>query len=188
MDNEIGSDERMNIQVLYVSKTGNTEKIAKEIYRALPSCSKDIKELESAMGSYLADLYFIGFWVNRGTANVEVLDFLSGLSGKKIAFFATCGMGNSPEYYRAIEQNVLAFLPDGNDYLGSFFCQGKMPMRVRQKYEQMMTDSNQSQMERMIQNFDNALLHPSRQDLENASAFARRIFSSVQQTFQEAES
>ena len=36
----------MNTQVLYVSGTGNTAAVAKEIFQALPSSSKDIQELD----------------------------------------------------------------------------------------------------------------------------------------------
>ena len=115
----------MNTEVIYVSGTGNTAAVAKEIFQALPSSPKDIQELDRARNALFADCYFIGFWANRGTASVEVLDFLSELHGKKVAFFGTCGMGNSPEYYAELENKVRAFLPDDNEYFGSFFCQGK---------------------------------------------------------------
>ena len=94
----------MNTQVLYVSGTGNTAAVAKEIFQALPSSSNDIQELDHAKNPLSADCYFIGFWANRGTANVEILDFLSELHGKKVALFGTCGMGNSPEYYAEVEK------------------------------------------------------------------------------------
>lgn len=40
----------------------------------------------------MGDIYFIGFWTDRGSASVEVLDYLGSLQGKKIALFGTCGM------------------------------------------------------------------------------------------------
>ena len=58
-------------------------------------------------------------------------------------------MGNSPEYYAELENKVRAFLPDDNEYFGSFFCQGKMPIRVREKYEAMLgTEHDQLQASR----------------------------------------
>lgn len=101
----------MNTEVIYVSGTGNTAAVAKEIFQALPSSPKDIQELDRARNPLSADCYFIGFWANRGTASVEVLDFLSELHGKKVAFFGTCGMGNSPEYYAELENKVRALSP-----------------------------------------------------------------------------
>ena len=78
----------MNKEVIYVSGTGNTAAVAKEIFQALPSSPKDIQELDRARNPLSADCYFIGFWANRGTACVEVLDFLSELHGKRWPFSA----------------------------------------------------------------------------------------------------
>ena len=170
----------LKTQVLYVSGTGNTEKIAKVLYGEIPGNSIDIKTLDSCFEKCSADVYFIGFWANRGSASVEILDYLSTLHGKSIALFATCGMGNSPAYYRKIETNVSAFIPDDNRYLGAFFCQGKMPMQVRRKYEQMETPENEAMVAQMLRNFDEALLHPDRQDMINARAFVHSVYQKMQ--------
>ena len=154
----------MNTEVIYVSGTGNTAAVAKEIFQALPSSPKDIQELDRARNPLSADCYFIGFWANRGTASVEVLDF-----------FGTCGMGNSPEYYAELENKVRAFLPDDNEYFGSFFCQGKMPIRVREKYEAMLGTEHDQLASRLIKNFDEALFHPSAEDFRKAASFAKNI-------------
>lgn len=169
----------MKVQVLYTSKTGNTEKIAKAIFEAIPGQKKDISELNSRSDYDMADIYFIGFWTDRGTASVEVLDYLSSLQGKKIALFGTCGMGEDPEYYKRIEENVKVFIEDGNAYLGSFMCQGKMPIQVRQKYQKMKTPENEKRINAMIQNFDKALLHPDDTDIKNAKRFVQKIFSGI---------
>ena len=88
-------------------------------------------------------------------------------------------MGKHPEYYRKIEKNVSAFIPDDNQYLGAFFCQGKMPMHVRRKYEQIETFENGKQVEQMLHNFDEALLHPDRRDLANARAFVCSVYQKL---------
>lgn len=66
----------MKTQVLYKSRTGNTEMLAKTIFEAIPGNSKDIALLDGQTNYDMADLYFIGFWTDRGTASVEVLDYL----------------------------------------------------------------------------------------------------------------
>lgn len=171
---------KLKTQVLYVSGTGNTEKVAEAIYQAIPGFSKDIKKLDSCFEKYAANTYFVGFWANRGSASVEVLDFLSSLHGKSVALFATCGMGEDPEYYKKIEKNVTAFLPEDNYYLGSFFCHGKMPIKVRQRYEHMAARNPDSRVFQMLRNFDEALLHPDRKDLENARHFVANVFQKAQ--------
>ena len=169
----------LKTQVLYVSTTGNTEKIAEMIYLAVPGSAKDIKKLDSCFDKCSADTYFIGFWANRGSASMEILDYLSNLHGKNIGLFCTCGMGNHPEYFKKIEHNVTAFIPDDNRYLGAFFCQGKMPFRIRQKYEAMETLANSEQIRNSIKNFDDALLHPDQEDCRSASDFTASVMEEL---------
>ena len=72
----------MKTQVLYKSRTGNTEKLAKAIFEAVPGQCKDIAPLEGQTDYEMGDIYFIGFWTDRGSASVEVLDYLGSLQGK----------------------------------------------------------------------------------------------------------
>lgn len=100
----------MKTQVLYKSRTGNTEKLAKAIFEAVPGQCKDIAPLEGQTDYEMGDIYFIGFWTDRGSASVEVLDYLGSLQGKKIALFGTCGMGNDLEYYKKSKKTYVFLL------------------------------------------------------------------------------
>lgn len=165
----------MEYMVVYSSKTGNTKQVATEIFSALPGMSKDMQDLEEYNGKD-ADTFFVGFWTNRGTCDMSVIDFISELHGKKIALFGTCGFGGDKEYYKSIEQKVSVWIPDDCEYLGTFMCQGKMPMQVREKYEIFMEDPKQEVWrKKMLQNFDEALLHPNETDFENAREFANKV-------------
>ena len=166
----------MKTQVLYMSRTGNTEKIAQAIFSAIPGKNKDIARFAGQTDYDMGDIYFIGFWTDRGSASVEVWITLV-LYRKKIALFGTCGMGESIEYYRKIEERIKVFIEDGNQYMGCFLCQGKMPMQVREKYLKMRRPGNEGQIQKMLQNFDKALLHPDWRDMENAQRFVHRIYS-----------
>ena len=115
--------------VLYQSESGNTKKIAASIFSRLPGNSKDLIDIDTDKTIPEANVYFIGFCVHRGSCSMEVSDFLSDLSGKQIALFGTCGMGDSPEYYKDIAGRVSAWIEADNDYLGYFICQGKMPQK-----------------------------------------------------------
>lgn len=157
--------------VLYTSKTGNTKKLATEIFSLIPDSSKDCFPFDEFDNSLEADTYFIGFWADRGTCSMEVIDFLSELHGKKIALFGTCGMSTDQDYYRCLEEKVKVWIADDNQYLGAFLCQGKMPIQIRQKYETMRNSGNQTQIDSMIQNFDQALLHPNKEDFAHAKEF-----------------
>lgn len=95
---------------------------------------------------------------------------------EKVALFGTCGMGNVPEYYDRILNGVAAFIPEDCEYLGGFLCQGKMPIQVRKRYEAMQNTSNTQQVEMLLHNFDEALLHPDRQDLKAVADFVKGLF------------
>ena len=168
--------------VLYQSESGNTKKIAASIFSRLPGNSKDLIDIDTDKTIPEANVYFIGFCVHRGSCSMEVSDFLSDLSGKQIALFGTCGMGDSPEYYKDIAGRVSAWIEADNDYLGYFICQGKMPQKVRMKYESMRTDENNDQIDRFIQNFDLALTHPDDLDVEHAKVFVDHMLKKIQLT------
>ena len=70
-----------------------------------------------------AEIFFIGFWVDRGTCDISVINMLSELQGKKVALFGTCGLGNGADYYKSIEQKVKVWIPDDCEYLGAFLCE-----------------------------------------------------------------
>ncbi len=171
----------MQYEVLFVSKTGNTEEVAKAVYRGIPSRQKDIQRLERNTPVDIGETYFIGFWTNRGSCSIEVLDYIAELHGKNIALFGTCGMGCEAEYYKIIEKQVKALIPDDNVYLGAFLCQGKMPMHVRNKYEELLKSGQNDDLAlHMIHNFDKALLHPNQEDLLEAERFAASIVEKLE--------
>lgn len=162
--------------VIYASRTGNTKMLATEIFSILPGRDKDLKPLEEYRGDIETDTYFVGFWTDHGSCSLDVMDFLSGLENKNIILFGTCGLGNEPAYYRDISQTVSAWIPDDNRYLGTFLCQGKMPVQIRNKYEEMYADApDKEAVARMLHNYDQALLHPNKEDFERAAVFVKDI-------------
>lgn len=163
----------MDYLVVYASKTGNTQKIAMEIFEGIPGKSKDIQRVEELNGE--ADTYFVGFWNNRGACSVEIMDFLSELHGKNVALFGTCGMGGSQEYFDRVANQVKAFIPDDNQYLGAFVCAGKMPPKILEKYKQMQAVQDSPQIRMMIQAYDEGMLHPNAEDFLAAREFAKKV-------------
>ncbi len=166
--------------VLYQSESGNTKKIAATIFSRLPGTSKDLIDITTDKMIPEARVYFVGFCVHQGSCSMAVSDFLSGLSGKQIALFGTCGMGGSPEYYSAIEHSANVWIESDNNYLGAFICQGKMPQCVRQKYESLRTKSNSPQINFCLRNFDEALTHPDSLDIEHAKVFVEKILKRIE--------
>lgn len=84
-----------------------------------------------------ADTLYVGFWTDKGTADAAILEFLEQLHGKKVFLFGTAGFGGSEGYFNKILKTVQKSLDRSNTLIGSFMCQGKMPLSVRQRYEAM---------------------------------------------------
>lgn len=163
----------MKYLVVYSSRTGNTEKIAIEIFGALPGKSKDIQRLEEQNGE--AETYFVGFWNDKGICGREVIEFLEKLHGKQVAIFGTCGMGQDAEYCRQVSKRVEALIPEDNRYLGSFLCPGRMAPQVLERYRMMQTKQDSPWIRRMIRLYEEAMLHPDGDDLAGARAFVTKM-------------
>ena len=141
--------------------------------------SKDLKNIDEYREKD-AELYFVGFWVDRGDCDEKTVELLSGLHGKKIALFGTCGMGNDPAYYQKVIDRVKTWIPEDNEYMDAFLCQGKMPIQVRRRYEEMAkSGQNTEQIQAMIRNFDRAMLHPDRADEAAAADFAVQVWKRI---------
>ena len=164
--------------VIYASETGNTKKLAEEIYKALPSSKKDkaLVDVRTWNGTLDAETYFIGFWANRGSCTLEIIDILSSLNHRNIALFGTCGTGNAKGYYSLLEQNASVWISDDNNYLGSYFCQGKMTDELRAKYESYRGKCDDEKIDQIIKIFDSAKNHPSREDLQRAHQFVNECY------------
>ena len=161
----------MKIAVVYKSLTGNTKFVADAIAEALKE-KHDVCVCEPAEGLE-ADLYFVGSWIDKGNCTKEIAQFLAALDNQKIALFATAGFGGSQEYYDALAERIKAQIPASNEILGQFFCQGKMPVSVRDRYVAMLqANPEDKNMEVNVKNFDEALSHPDEADVKNAATWA----------------
>ena len=128
----------MRYAIVFSSKTGNTKLLADTLHDSLPqdACS-----------------YF-------GAPDP------AALHGKKVFLFGTAGFGGSEGYFNKILKTVQKSLDRSNTLIGSFMCQGKMPLSVRQRYEAMKKQPiHMPNLDMLIENFDKALSHPDADDL-----------------------
>ena len=70
-----------------------------------------------------------------GIRNAAIVDVLKKIKNKTIAYFGTAGYKESKMYYRKLFERVKSNIDSSNKILGYFYCQGKMPMQVKEKYE-----------------------------------------------------
>lgn len=163
----------MRIAIVYKSITGNTKLIADAIEKQLKDmvvyCGEPKEGIE-------ADFYFVGSWTDKGTCCKEIAEFLGTLESRKIAYFGTAGFGDSKEYYQSLFERVKSMVSTSNEMKASFFCQGKMPMSVRERYVSMLREHPEDKkLEVSVKNFDEALKHPNESDVEDARKWVESV-------------
>lgn len=113
-----------------------------------------------------SETLFVGFWTNQGVADQATQKLLEQLRGRKIFLFGTAGFGGSEAYFQAILDKTKAFVDDSNTVIGTYMCQGKMPLSVRKRYVKTKEQpDHMPNIDAMIENFDKALSHPDANDL-----------------------
>lgn len=189
--------KRMKYSIMYSSATGNTEKLAEAIRETLPAMECVYYGAPDA-AALAADLIFVGFWTDKGSCDEKLQAFLAEMKEmkemkrKKIALFGTAGFGREQSYFDGILERVIGILPAEEDqgeknagavYLGGFMCQGRMQPSVRARYEAMQAaDPADTKAKMLIDNFDAALSHPDKEDLERVKAWAKEIMNAAQET------
>ena len=158
--------KKENFSIIFSRVTGNTKKLADTIHEMLPHDKCDyFGENDSRVPQ--SDLLYIGFWTDKGNADHKTLELLAKLKNKKIFLFGTAGFGGSDVYFKKILEQVRQSIDSSNVVIGEYMCQGKMPLSVRERYIKMKeSPEHPANLDMLIKNFDCALSHPDREDLE----------------------
>lgn len=111
----------MNYAIVYSSRTGNTEMLAKEINKIISKedCAYFGQPCDDALK---ADLIFVGFWTDKGCCDETVAEFLSKINGQQIFLFGTAGFGQSEEYFERIIAKVKSLIKNPFHLVGQFMC------------------------------------------------------------------
>ena len=119
----------MSYAIVFSSKTGNTRLLADTLRASLPQneCTYFGAPAPEALE---AETLYIGFWTDKGHADDTLTAFLQTLKGKRVFLFGTAGFGGSAEYFEQILAAVQKSLDESNTVIGTYMCQGKMPMTV----------------------------------------------------------
>lgn len=153
--------------IIYSSRTGNTKKLAEAIYNVLPQNSCDYYGEVDKIEDELSEVLYIGFWTEKGDADLQTIEFLKQLKNKKIFLFGTAGYGESEKYFKNIVDNVKKNIDSSNTIIGTFMCQGKMPLSVLERYKMMKEQKSfMFNIDNLIANFDKALSHPNENDIK----------------------
>jgi flavodoxin len=114
----------MKVLVAYMTRTGNTKKVADAIYDAIPQ-PKEIKRVEEVTSLEGYDLSFLGFPMHSLGPDKPVKTFLeTHVKGRTIALFIT---HMSPEDAPPLKGWIQKFrdAATGANTVGVFDCQGQ---------------------------------------------------------------
>ncbi|MDO5145691.1 MAG: flavodoxin family protein [Eubacteriales bacterium] len=165
----------MKYAIVFSSRSGNTKMLADAIREELPQdkCVYFGAPDESALK--VSRLY-IGFWTDKGICDAEAKCFLERLQNKEVFLFGTAGFGASKAYYKEILHKTAGVMNDSNHTFGAYMCQGRMPVFVKDRYEQLMRNPNHgSDVEQMMDRFTKSLTHPDENDLRGVRRAVRKV-------------
>jgi flavodoxin len=161
----------MRYAVLYESETGNTERLARQIYEAIDANDKDLVSLKAGGEIPQADFYFVGFPIHQKNCSMKIVDAFEEIEQGKIAIFATCGMKPTEKYKEKLEDALSIWLPDEGEYVGMFLCQGK----TTERQKRVFYEANAQYRDKVQAMLDEGEHHPSEDDCEQAVSFARKM-------------
>lgn len=166
----------MKSLVVYSSRTGNTQQVARAIYDALPA-PKEIFSAKEAPDPAAYDFLALGFWVDKGMPNAASAKYMQTVTGKKIGLFGTLGAYPDSDHAQKCMKKARA-LVQGNDILGAFLCQGKVdPALIKMMETKMKNDPHHTMTPERRARLKEAANHPDEKDL----ADARTLFAELAQ-------
>ena len=162
----------MKYAIVTSSKTGNT----KQLGDMISECLFEQEIIYCGPPEEKAKEADIGFWTDKGTCDEETKKFLNHLEQKKVFLFGTAGFGGSESYFKKILDRVRTEVNTSNEIIGTYMCQGKMPLSVRKRYEILqMKNPEDKKYEMLIENFDQALSHPNQEDKDEIKQIVCQI-------------
>lgn len=164
----------MKALVAYHSLTGNTAKVARAIFDALPQ-EKELKELSEVSGLDGHDVSFIGFPIHGNRPAKEAGQFLEAhAEGRPVVLFTTHATPEDSPDVTALLQNC-THAAAGAQVLGIFNCQGELADEVMEH----LIKGNHPYGRLYAEQGNFTKGQPDASRLERAGAFARQMIDRI---------
>ena len=150
----------MKSLVVYSSQTGNTKKLAEELFKQLPE-EKDIAPVAGAPDPDGYDVVCVGFWLKGGQPDPAAQEYLKKCSGK-LFLFATHGAAPGSDHAK-MALNKAGELTADATVIGSFSCQGEVSEKM------METAANKNPQPPWLADAPAAKGHPNGNDFMDLS-------------------
>lgn len=159
----------MKVLISVSSKTGNTRKIAEAIHTAIPESV--LFDAETAPDPSSFDLIFIGFWVDKGTADKQAQQYIKKIANKPVAIFGT--LGAYPDSQHGIDSlnNVAQLLPNCQ-VIDRYLCQGAIDPKLIEWMCGLPEEHPHAPDENRRKRWQDASTHPDGNDCQEAASWA----------------
>lgn len=164
----------MNTLVTYLSKSGNTERMAMAIHDEIKG-DKEMRPMDEVESLDPYDVVFVGFPIIGKGAPRKARRFLAERAqGKKVALFITHGMPGDMKMLAPMLDNCVG-AAKGSELIGVMDCQGRMAGWLAKLFRLYPNVE--------VRNWVRAggerigVGHPSEEDLDRGRAFAREVIS-----------
>lgn len=179
--------------IVYSTRTGNTEKVARGVYEALVA-SRGAESSAAAGHEWAVEIaavadapdpasyawIILAFWVNRGTADDDTLAYLQRIEGRRVGFLATLGAYPDSRHAADVAERVGALIGEKNQLIGCFLCQGKVDPRLTEKFKSLPPDHPHAMTPERAKRHRDAASHPDAADIANAVAACRDMLAKAE--------
>lgn len=165
----------MKVLVAYMSKTGNTRKVAEAIFGEIDA-EKELKAIDTVASLEGYDVSFLGFPIHQLGPDKKTVKLLETLcvEGRDVALFIThASPEDGPDLPPWLEKFMQA-AGHAND-VGVFHCQGELAKPVK-RIMSIMPNAKFRRWAKM----DNSQGQPDQARLDRARAFARDVMAKRQ--------
>ena len=169
----------MKTLVVYSSRTGNTEKVARAVAEGLHAC--DIYPVKDAPNPSGYDFVAVGYWVDKGMPDADAKRYLESIENCTVALFGTLGAWPDSEHAADCKKKGEDLLNEpqrGNRVLGSFLCQGRVDPSVVTMMQKMADNAHPMTDERRAR-LEEAARHPDQKDCRQAREYITALAATV---------
>lgn len=162
------------VAVIYSSRTGNTEKVAKHLAEALGASCHSVKDTAAVPES--ATLC-VGTWIDRGTADAAATKYIERLRGRRVFIYGTLGAEPNSEHAERCIVNIRALFDPSNEILGAILVQGAIDPMLIEMFKSMPKDNVHAFTEENAARYAAAASHPDAADFAQVIAAAKEALA-----------
>ena len=162
------------VAVIYSSRTGNTEKVAKQLAEALGATCHSVKDTSAVPEG--ADLC-VGTWIDRGTADAGAKKYIESLRGRRVFLYGTLGAEPDSQHAEKCIANIRALFDPSNEILGAILVQGAIDPMLIEMFKSMPNDNVHAFTEENAARYAAAASHPDENDFAQVIAAAKEALA-----------